>query len=71
MSGRIHRMLRKQAGELTQRHAKIIAPTLNAALQNEEITRKRVDALESHAKDVDALLQRSLMGRLRWLLLGR
>lgn len=71
MSGRVHRMLRKSAQAAAQNAAKQMAPAVTAALTNEELTRKRVDALEGWAKDVDALFQRSLFGRLKWLLLGR
>lgn len=72
MSGRVHRLLRKQAGELTQRHAQIIAPAVNAALQNEELTRKRVDAIEEAeagrkeaAARVEAILQPLLKAKAR------
>lgn len=42
-----------------------------AAVHNEEITRKRVENLETHAEGVSALLGRGLWGRLTWLLFGR
>lgn len=70
MSERIHRMLRKSAQAASQNAARQMAPAVTAALQNEELTRKRVDALEAHAKDVDSMFQRSFFGRLRWLIRG-
>jgi len=43
----------------------------SAALQNEQVTRIRVEHLEQRISVVDAILARSFLGRLRWLLLGR
>lgn len=37
---------------------------VNAVIQNERITRERVDMLE-------ALANRNLLGRLKWILFGR
>ncbi len=36
----------------------------NVALQNEQVTRARVDRIEE-------LLSRKLLGRLKWMILGR
>lgn len=41
-----------------------LTPALEAAVQNEQLTRKRVEALEE-------LARRPLRGRLEWLFLGR
>lgn len=71
MSGRVHRMLRKSAEAAGQNTAKLMAPAVTAALQNEQATRGRVDALEAWTKEVDAMFARPFLGRLRWLLLGR
>ena len=54
----------------------------SAALQNERLTRERVERLETHARVADrridvlelarnAFDERGFWGRLRWLLLGR
>lgn len=50
----------------------------DALAYNEAVTRKRLDMLEGRSVDlerlalpVSKLIQRSFMGRLRWLLTGR
>ena len=63
MSGRIHRILRQSSQVATQNTAKAMAPAVTAALQNEMITRIRVDQIE-------ALLSVGLWGRLRFLFRG-
>jgi len=51
--------------------ARRIAPAVDAALQNEAVTRQRVEALESGLSYLAAVLSRGFWGRLRWLILGR
>ena len=60
MSARVQRDFRRQANKVAAK----VAPALEAALRNEQLTRHRVDALE-------VLLRRSFMGRMNWLLRGR
>lgn len=43
----------------------------DAALQNEQLTRMRVESLEQRQSKTEAVLSRDLLGRLTWLLLGR
>lgn len=64
MSGRVMRDFRRQAAKMANKTVEAIAPGIQAALTNEQITRQRVDAVE-------AVLRRPLLGRLRWLFLGR
>ena len=47
------------------------AELTEAALYNEELTRKRVDGLEAWAEKISRLLARGFWGRLKWLCLGR
>ena len=60
MSERVQRDIRKVAKQT----ATEMAPALEAALRNEQLTRHRVEALE-------VLLRRTFMGRLNWLLRGK
>ena len=48
-----------------------LAPATAAALGNETLTRERVDRLEKRVSDLQEIAERGLLGRLRWLLLGR
>ena len=43
----------------------------DAAVQNEAVTRTRVENLEAHAEKVGRLLTRGFWGRMRWLLRGK
>ncbi len=58
--------------------SKVIAPAVEAALANEEITRQRVEALEAWAEKtgeavsaLQSVATRDFRGRLTWLLRGR
>jgi hypothetical protein len=42
-----------------------------AALNNEAITRQRVEAVEAALIRAEAFVRRPFLGRLKWLLLGR
>jgi hypothetical protein len=58
---------RKDRRSLSHRYAEMeteVKEMATAALQNEQVTRGRVQAIEG-------LLSRSFWGRLRWLLTGR
>lgn len=55
-----HRRDRRSAHHRFAEHEDAI----KAALQNEHVTRQRVEALE-------AMMRRPFLGRLRWLFLGR
>ena len=68
MSGARVRDFRKQASKVARQTVDTVAPAINAALENEQVTRGRVDDLESWAQ---AFSSRTLKERLRWLLLGR
>lgn len=71
MSGRVHRLLRKSAEASAQTAAKQLAPSIGAINKNEQVTRARVDALEQRSEAFEAMFNRSLLERLKWLLLGR
>lgn len=74
MNGRNAREIRKQArGEVAR-----VVPVLEAAMNNEGITRTRVQALEqalaAHAEALqaqDRFRGRTFLGRMTWLFLGR
>lgn len=55
---------KEQTSRATKQAVTAMAPGIEAALVNEQITRSRVEQLE-------ALARRGLMGRLRWLVTGR
>lgn len=71
MSERSMRNARKAAKEASEATAASAFPAVRAALQNEQTTRARVDALETAVKGLGALAGRSLKGRLTWLLKGK
>ena len=71
MSGRVHRLIRKTASETAQYQATKLVPAINAAIGNEELTRKRVENLEEAMGQVQAVLTRPFLKRLKWLLSGR
>lgn len=50
--------------KITEANVEAVKRNAEAAIVNESITRKRVEALE-------AVLRRGFLGRLRWLFLGR
>jgi len=60
MSARAIRSIRSEANKAVS----AVAPAIQTALQNEQVTRQRVDMIE-------AVLARGLWGRLKWLCLGR
>ncbi len=51
--------------------ARIVNLKASTALQNEQITRQRVEACEKALGEVMQLLARDRWGRLRWLLTGK
>lgn len=63
MRGSAAKARRQIAKEANQAAVALAAP-ISAALQNEALTRQRVDALE-------AFHGRNLLGRLRWLVTGK
>ena len=74
MSQRVQRDFRKA----TKDAVKAVAPGIEAAIQNEQLTRQRVEALEEgirglavNADSTAEILTRTFVGRLRWLLTGR
>jgi hypothetical protein len=50
--------------KITKAAVENVAQNAQAAVQNEQITRMRVERLET-------ILGRNLLGRLRWLVLGK
>ena len=50
---------------------KLIIKDLNVAIQNEQITRQRVDTVEQQVLILRAILARGFFGRLKWLIVGR
>ena len=64
MNGRQARALRQTEAQAIAKSAGAVQPAIDAALFNEQLTRKRVE-------HVEALLYRGFWGRLRWLFLGK
>ena len=60
MSARAIRSIRSEANKAVE----AVAPAIQTALQNEQVTRQRVDMIE-------AVLARGFWGRIKWLCLGR
>lgn len=48
-----------------------VAPAIQALAHNDELTRGRVDELERRTAGLEQIGQRTLTGRLRWLLTGK
>lgn len=71
MRGSVARDFRRQASKVANQTVEAVRPAIKAALGNEELTRGRVEKLEFRADDMDRLVQRGLLGRLRWLLTGK
>lgn len=86
MSQRVQRELRKHAKAVSDSTVASVAPAINAALQNEQRTRQRVDECEQNierlidytaktevlARDTaNWRIRSSFTERLRWLLTGR
>lgn len=62
----------KSAIELVRKHERdrvfqAVVPSIQSALQNEEVTRQRVDAIEQWLMVWTHL---SLLGRVKWILTG-
>jgi hypothetical protein len=55
----------------TRANLQLVKEETQAALTNEQITRKRVDGLEDWVKVANALLSRGFWGRMRWVLTGK
>lgn len=66
-SRELRRRLNAEAAFVTEQ----VAPSVNAALQNEQVTRQRVERLEGWAAVAEGILTRGFLGRLRWLVTGR
>lgn len=64
MSERVHREFRRQANQVANQTVSVVAPAIQAALENEKLTRARVDILED-------VFRRPFFGRVKWLILGR
>ena len=64
MNGRTARALRQTAHEGAAKAVASLGPVIKGAFQNEEATRKRVEALEEWRG-------RGFLGRIRWLFLGK
>lgn len=61
------RQARQRLAEQKHAAAEELVKFVKAALQNEQVTRSRVDAIEQWKT---GLTNRSLWGRLRWLVTG-
>ena len=57
--------------KVTQHTVEQLAKATQAALQNEQVTRQRVDNIEAGLTRVSVLLGRGFWGRLRWLVMGK
>lgn len=82
MIGSVHRDFRRQAGKVARDTVEAVSAPINAALKNEALTRERVTELEGRSDRTNARVDalewdllgfktRNLLGRLRWLVLGR
>jgi hypothetical protein len=67
MSGRRSKELRKHTNDVKRGALEAVEPAINASLENERITRQRVDALETWAMKFS---QATLWRRWRWLFTG-
>ncbi len=67
MSARVQRDFRRQASKVARQAIHALAPSVNAALTNEQATRERVEVLERWAHSFSSM---PWWKRLRWLFLG-
>lgn len=68
MRGSTAKLFRRQANGVAARTVDALAPGIQAAVDNERLTRARVDELEAWLSLFSGL---SFWGRLRWLLRGK
>jgi hypothetical protein len=57
--------------KVTQGNFTAVVGKAEAALTNEQVTRDRVQGLETWANAVNGLLMRGFWGRIKWVLSGR
>ena len=70
MRGQLVKAIRQQASKARDQAIGAVSGAVTDAFHNEQLTRKRVDALERRMSEA-VIHRKSLLGRLRWLFLGR